>query len=115
MSSQQPDIESLLRMALRPVDPPDSLSEKLEEDLQRIVDISTDEIDSWQADALHDPRTWVKPAAAVAVGTVAAGAVAVLGVTSRRRRSQPKGADPVRFLGEAATTISREIQRRTRG
>jgi len=102
-------------MALKPVEPPDSLSEKLEEDLQRIVDISTDEIDSWQADALHDPRTWVKPAAAVAVGTVAAGAVAVLGVTSRRRRSQPKGADPVRFLGEAATTISREIQRRTRG
>ena len=70
MSSQQPDIESLLRMALKPVEPPDSLSEKLEEDLQRIVDISTDEIDSWQADALHDPRTWVKPAAAVAVGTV---------------------------------------------
>ena len=66
-------------------------------------------------DALHDPRTWVKPAAAVAAGTLAAGAVAILGVSSRRRRAQPKGADPVRFLGEAATTISREIQRRTRG
>jgi len=115
VSSQQPDIESLLRMALRPVEPPDTLADRLGEDLQRIVDISSDEIDSWQADALHDPRTWVKPAAAVAAGTIAAGAVAVLGVSSRRRRSQPKGADPVKFLGEAATTISREIQRRARG
>ncbi|MBU6338022.1 MAG: hypothetical protein KGR19_09475 [Acidobacteria bacterium] len=115
MSSQQPDIETLLRMALRPVEPPDTLAEKLEGDLQRIVDLSSDELDSWQADALHDPRTWVKPAAAVAAGTLAAGAVAILGVSSRRRRAQPKGADPVRFLGEAATTISREIQRRTRG
>ncbi len=115
MSSRQPDIESLLRMALQPVEPPDSLAERFEEDLQRIVDLSSDELDSWQADALHDPRTWVKPAAAVAVGTVAAGAVAILGVSSRRRRSQPRGADPVKFLGEAATTISREIQRRTRG
>ncbi|MFM9127962.1 MAG: hypothetical protein ACKOTA_10520 [Solirubrobacterales bacterium] len=59
MSSQQPDIESLLRMALKPVEPPDTLTQKHPEDIPRIVDLSTAEQDSWQADPHNDPVLFV--------------------------------------------------------
>jgi negative regulator of sigma E activity len=114
MSSQPNpiDVEALLAQALHPVDPPEHLADDLEERLHRISVLAADQIDSWEAGAFHDPRTWVKPAAALAVGTAAASAAAVLGVRHRRGRQQNLGAGPVVFARKAIDTIGNEVTRR---
>ena len=98
MSSQPNgiDLEALLAQALAPVDPPEHLIGDLEERLNRISGIAADEIDAWEAGAFHDPRTWVRPATALAVGTAAAGAAA----------------GPVVFARKAIDTIGNEVTRR---
>lgn len=119
MSAQpQPgDLEALLSRALAPVEPPEHLAARMEEHLTAITSLAADELDAWEFDVLHDPRTWVRPVAAVAVGTAAAGAAAVLQSRRRRgRRSSSKSpdADPVEFAVSALRTIADEVERRLR-
>ena len=112
--SQRGDLEALLSRALAPVDPPEHLSVQLEDTLTTIHALAADELEAWELRALHDPRTWVRPAAAAAIGTVAAGGLAVL--QARRRRGRPKvgDADPVEFAAGAVPTIAGEVERRLR-
>ncbi|MDP5034412.1 MAG: hypothetical protein NWP31_05650, partial [Solirubrobacteraceae bacterium] len=103
MSSQPNpiDVEALLAQAFAPVDPPEHLVSDLEVRLNRISVLAADQIDAWEAGAFHDPRTWVRPATALAVGTAAAGAAAVLGVRRQRSRQQAAAAGPVVFARKA--------------
>ncbi len=115
MSAQPPpDLEALLSRALAPVEPPEHLAVQLEEALTTISALAADELDAWELRSLHDPRTWVRPAAAIAIGTAAAGAAAVLqGRRRRRGRSRaPQPADPFAFAASAVRTIADEVQRR---
>lgn len=89
------DLERLLTDALRPVEPPDDLANRVEATLsviakQAAVELShwADELSEGELEALRDPRNWVRPVAAVAVGSAAATALVVLGV---RRRRKPSG------------------------
>jgi hypothetical protein len=89
------DLERLLSDALRPVDPPETLATRLESTLSSIAEQAAAELSSWadelsegELEALRDPRNWVRPVAAVAVGGLAAAALVV--VESRRRR-RPHG------------------------
>src|SRR6266849_1266556 len=86
------DLEALLADALRPVEPPETLAGRLEATLSTLAEQAAAELASWadelsqgELDALRDPRNWVRPVAAVAVGTAAGGALIVLGLRSRRR------------------------------
>src|SRR4051812_30571408 len=97
-------LERLLRDALQPVDPPETLAMRMETALSSIAAQAAAELSSWadelsdgELDALRDPRNWVRPVAAVAVGGAAAAALLV--VESRRRR-RPHGvrANAERFL-----------------
>src|SRR5688572_31852452 len=88
-------LEALLRDALRPVEPPESLATRVESTLSSIAEQAAAELSSWadelsegELEALRDPRNWVRPVAAVAVGGAAAAALVV--VESRRRR-RPHG------------------------
>lgn len=88
-------LERLLADALRPVDPPEQLSTRVETTLSSIAEGAAAELSSWADDlsdgeleALRDPRNWVRPVAAVAVGGAAA--AALLLVEARRRR-RPNG------------------------
>lgn len=110
--SNSAELESLLARALAPVDPPEHLVSQLEEQLNRISAVAADELDAWEAGAFHDPRTWVRPASALAVGTAAAGAAAVLGLRRRRSRQQDAAAGPVAFAQKAIRTIGNEVTRR---
>jgi hypothetical protein len=63
--------------------------------LTAITEQAAAELSSWaeelsegELQALRDPRNWVRPVAAVAVGTVAGGALVLVGL---RRRRQPTG------------------------
>ena len=83
MSEAAPNFEGLLREALRPVEPPADLVERLEGTLTSITEMAADELEAWELSAMRDPRNWVRPAAAVVAGS-AAGAALVL-LRARRR------------------------------
>jgi hypothetical protein len=85
-------LEQLLADALRPVEPPDDLASRVEETLSGIAQHAAAELTSWadelsegELEALRDPRNWVRPVAAMAVGGAAAGALVVVGMRRRRR------------------------------
>jgi hypothetical protein len=61
------DIESLLRQACAPVDPPETLATRLESTLQELTELAAEELESWELSAMRDPRNWVRPVVAVAV------------------------------------------------
>jgi hypothetical protein len=88
-------LEELLSDALRPIEPPDDLVSRVESTLTAITEQAAAQLSSWAAElsegereALRDPRNWVRPVAAAAVGTLAGGALVVV---SMRRRRRPAG------------------------
>lgn len=94
MSEPIVDLEVLLADALRPIEPPERLNDRLETTLSSIAEQAAAELASWadefsegELDALRDPRNWARPVAAVAIGGVAASALLVVG----RRRRRPTG------------------------
>jgi hypothetical protein len=98
------NLERLLADALRPVDPPESLSTRVETTLSSIAQQAAAELSSWadelsegEREALRDPRNWVRPVAAVAVGGAAAAAL-VLVEARRRRRPHGVRASAERFM-----------------
>jgi hypothetical protein len=91
------DFEQLLRRALTPVEPPEELAERLENTLVELTEAAADELESWELSAMRDPRNWVRPAAAVAVGTAAGAALVILRARQRAERNRHQG---VRGLAE---------------
>jgi hypothetical protein len=92
----QARLEALLSDALRPIEPPEDLASRVEATLTAITEQAAAELSSWaeevsedELEALRDPRNWVRPVAAVAAGTLAGGALVVVGM--RRRHRQPTG------------------------
>ena len=90
------DVESLLRSALRPIEPPENLSGRVEETLSAVTEAAAEELSAWAEElseselrSLRDPRNWVRPAAAIAAGGVAAGGL-VLVELRRRGASGPR-------------------------
>src|SRR3954454_16436959 len=88
------DVENLLRSALRPIEPPEKLSGRLEETLNAVTEAAAEELSAWAEElseselrSLRDPRNWVRPAAAIAAGGVAAGGLVLVEL---RRRSGKK-------------------------
>jgi hypothetical protein len=85
-------IMRMLETALAPVEPPASFVDQLE---SRLADVEAaalealGELSDWELDAMRDPRNWVRPVAALAVGTAAGTALVVLGMRRNRRRRPP--------------------------
>jgi len=101
-------LERLLADALRPIEPPEDLASRMHAALSSIAEQAAAELSSWADDlsegeleALRDPRNWVRPVAAVAVGGAAAGALLVAGA---RRRRRPDG------LRETAGRLLRDLR-----
>jgi hypothetical protein len=90
------DVERLLDDALRPLEPPERLSGRLEDTLSAVTQAAAEELSVWAEElsegelrALRDPRNWVRPVVALGAGGAAAGALVVLEV--RRRGRQQAG------------------------
>ena len=79
------NFEGLLRQALAPVEPPEDLAQRLESTLTSLTEMAVGELESWELSAMRDPRNWVRPAAAVVVGSTAGAALLLL--RARRRIS----------------------------
>jgi hypothetical protein len=91
------DVESLLTDALRPLEPPERLSGRLEDTLAAVTQAAAEELSQWAEElseselrALRDPRNWVRPVVAVGAGGAAAGALVVMELR-RRGKQQAKG------------------------
>jgi hypothetical protein len=89
------NLEELLTDALRPIEPPERLSARVESTLAAITEQAAAELSSWaeelgetELESLRDPRNWVRPVVAVTAGTIAGGALVVFGM---RRRRPPTG------------------------
>jgi hypothetical protein len=101
-------LERLLADALQPIEPPEDLASRVETTLSGIAEQAAAELASWadelsegELEALRDPRNWVRPVAAVAVGGAAAGALVLV---SLRRRKRPDG------VREAAERLLRDLR-----
>jgi hypothetical protein len=79
------DVERMLRSALVPVEPPVALSDRLELRLTELTEAAASELADWELSAMRDPRNWVRPAAAVMVGTAAGGALVLVRARQRQR------------------------------
>lgn len=107
------DVESLLRSALRPIEPPENLAGRVEETLSAVTEAAAEELSAWAEElseselrSLRDPRNWVRPAAAIAAGGIAAGGLVL--VELRRRGSK----QPSRLSGLAdqVTDIADQVR-----
>jgi hypothetical protein len=109
------DIEGLLRQAFAPVDPPETLATRLESTLQELSELAAEELESWELSSMRDPRNWVRPVVAVAVGTAAGAGLVVLRVRSQHRK-QKKHVQGVelaqRTMRAAADEVKRVIPKR---
>jgi len=103
------DIEALLRSALVPVEPSDGLSDRLERGLSDLTDMAADELADWELSAMRDPRNWARPAAAVVVGSTAAGALVLVRARQQHKKRQITG---VRALERGIRDVADDLQKR---
>ncbi len=90
------DVEALLGDALRPIEPPERVSGRIENTFTALSAAAASELSDWAGElseselrALRDPRNWVRPVVAVGVGGVATGALVLFEL--RRRGRQASG------------------------
>jgi hypothetical protein len=107
------DIEGLLRQAFRPVDPPETLATRLESTLQELSDLAAEELESWELGAMRDPRNWVRPVAAVAIGTAAGAGLVILRVRRhhRKQRRQRKHTHRLELAERTVRSARDEVKR----
>ena len=89
MSDSTFDIETMLRQAFAPVDPPEELQLRLESTLGSLIEMAADELETWELSTLGDPKNWARlgrPALAAVVGSGAAVGLVVLRTRRQRHR-----------------------------
>lgn len=92
------EVERLLGDALRPIEPPERLSGRLEDTLSAVTQAAAEELSDWAEElseselhALRDPRNWVRPVVAVGAGGLATGALVLLELRRRGRQETRSG------------------------
>jgi hypothetical protein len=97
------NFEDIIRRALAPVEPPEDLPARLETTLRSLTELAADELEGWELSSMRDPRNWVRPVAAVAIGTAAGAGLIVLGWRRQHRRQ--------RNVRAAAVEVRRLVRR----
>jgi hypothetical protein len=104
-------VERLLRLALTPVEPPEALSDRLERGLSELTEAAADELADWELSTMRDPRNWARPAAAVVVGTLAAGGLVLVRARQQQKKKQATG---VRALERSLRDVADDLEKRLR-
>ncbi|HSD23874.1 MAG TPA: hypothetical protein VLB79_06035 [Solirubrobacterales bacterium] len=111
------DVENLLRTALRPIEPPENLAGRVEETLNAVTEAAAEELSAWAEElseselrSLRDPRNWVRPAAAVAAGGVAAGGLVLVEL----RRRGGKRSNRFAALADQVSDIAEQVRDQVR-
>jgi hypothetical protein len=105
------DFESLLREALTPVDPPADLADRLEVTLVNLTELAQEELESWELSTMRDPRNWVRPVAAAAIGAGAGTALVVLRVRGRHRSRTQESANLLELAERTLQDFAEEARR----
>jgi hypothetical protein len=105
-------VERLLRSALVPVDPPEAFSDRLERGLSELTEVAAAELADWELSAMRDPRNWVRPAAAIVVGSVAAGGLVLVRARQQQKKRQDTG---LHALEKSIRGVADDIEKRLRG
>jgi hypothetical protein len=103
------DVERLLHYALAPVEPPGSLTERLEQRLSHLTDAAVDELAEFDQDALRDPRRWAR---LVAAGVVAGGAGGALILVRARQKHRRREAHGLRAIQKGMREVSSDVRGR---
>jgi hypothetical protein len=119
MAAEPPrDVENLLRSALRPIEPPEKLSGRVEETLSAVTEAAAEELSAWaeqlsdsELRSLRDPRNWLRPAAAIAAGGVAAGGLVLVEL---RRRGSSKRPNRLSGLAGQVSEIADQVRDQVR-
>ena len=104
-------VERLLRLALAPVEPPEALSDRLERGLSELTDAAVEELADWELSAMSDPRNWVRPAAAVVVGGLAAGGLVLVRARQQHKKRQTSG---FKALEKSMRDVANDLEKRLR-
>lgn len=105
-------VERLLKMAFAPVEPPEALSDRLERGLSEMADAAADELSEWELSAMSDPRNWVRPAAAVVVGSMAAGGLVLVRARQQQKKRHASG---LKSLERSLRDVADDLEKRIRG
>jgi len=104
-------VEQLLRLALTPVEPPERLSDRLERGLSELTEAAAEELADWELSAMSDPRNWVRPAAAVVIGGLAAGGLVLVRTRQQHKKRQATG---LRALERSVREVTGDLEKRLR-
>jgi hypothetical protein len=104
-------VEQLLRSALVPVEPPEALSDRLERRLSELTEVAAAELADWELSAMRDPRNWARPAAAIMVGSVAAGGLVLVRARQQQKKRHAKG---LAALEKSIRGVADDIEKRLR-
>jgi hypothetical protein len=102
-------VERLLRMALTPVEPPEALSDRLERGLSELTEAAAEELADWELSAMRDPRNWVRPAAAVVVGGLAAGGLVLVRARQQHKKRHTSG---LKALEKSMRDVAADLEKR---
>src|ERR671915_1031241 len=104
-------VERLLRLALTPVEPPEALSDRLERGLSELTVAAAEELADWELSTMSDPRNWVRPAAAVVVGSLAAGGLVLVRARQQHKKRQTSG---LKALEKSMRDVANDLEKRLR-
>jgi hypothetical protein len=104
-------LERLLRSALVPVEPPEALSDRLERGLSELTEAAAVELADWELGAMRDPRNWMPTAAAIVVGSAAAGGLVLVRARQQHKKRQATG---LRALEKSIRGVRADVERRFR-
>jgi hypothetical protein len=114
MSERAIDIETMLRQALAPVEPPEELQLRLETTLGSLIEMAADELEAWELRTLSDPKNWARlgrPAAAAVVGSAAAVGLVVLRTQRQRHRRRAQSSNVAELALRTLRDGGREARR----
>jgi hypothetical protein len=111
VSESYADFETMIKRALAPVEPPKELEARLEVTLGSLVDMAAEELEAWELSAMRDPRNWVRPVAAAAIGSGAAVGLVLVRTQRRRHKRRKESHSPADLLGRTMRDLAREARR----
>src|SRR3954447_6101862 len=103
------EVERLLQGALRPVEPPIAMSDRLERRRTVITGAAIDELAEFDPKALRDPRRWGR---LVAAGVVGAGAGGALIIVRARQKPKKREAHGLQALQQGMREVASDARRR---
>jgi hypothetical protein len=111
MSETFGDFEHMLKRALAPVDPPADMRLRLESTLAELTELAQDQLEGWELSSMRDPRNWVRPVAAAAIGTTAGAALVLLRVRQQHRRRAAKSSGPLDLAERTLHAVADETRK----